>query len=153
MDHKHANQISLKLYKRSKGISACWTWLDSKVWWHILNRTCLNSVVVCLQTAQPQLVKVPFHQHCISILIVFMCPLLSTIHSGYHCSSDPVQVQSLEPKLHDLPFFLICTNFLCVNVAKKLNLFYAPSSSVLCWANLLRICWCSSAIRACQLSN
>ena len=34
-----------KLNKRSKGISACWTWLDSKVSWYILKRTCLNSAV------------------------------------------------------------------------------------------------------------
>ena len=34
-------------------------------------------------------------QCCINIFTVSWCPYLSTIHSGYHCSSDPVQAQSL----------------------------------------------------------
>ena len=35
-------------------------------------------------------------QHCVNIVTVLRCSKLSTIHSGYHCSSDPVQVQSLK---------------------------------------------------------
>ena len=35
-------------------------------------------------------------QHCVNIATVLRCSELSTIHSGYHCSSDHVQVQSLK---------------------------------------------------------
>ena len=41
--------------------------------------------------------------NCSSIITALCCSKLSTIHSGHHCSSDPVQVQSLvdhiEPNL------------------------------------------------------
>ena len=35
-------------------------------------------------------------QHCVNIVTVLRCSKLSTIHSGYHCSSDHVQVHSLK---------------------------------------------------------
>ena len=63
-------------------------------------------VRVCVYiTAQPQAVEFfikqtcchdSIPQRCNNIVTVSRHPKLSTIHSGYHCSSDPVQVQSLK---------------------------------------------------------
>ena len=52
-------------------------------------------------------------QHCVNIVTVLRCSKLSTIHSGYHCSSDPVQVQSL--KINDV----CCARAACVPSALK----------------------------------
>ena len=48
-----------------------------------------------------------------SIFTVWLCSLLSTIHSGNHCSSDPVQVQSLSmlrsSNTHTLTHYVVPT--------------------------------------------
>ena len=39
---------------------------------------------------------VSISRHCVNVVTVLRCLKFSTIHSGYHCSSDLVQVQSLK---------------------------------------------------------
>ena len=79
-------------------------------------------------------------QHCVNIVTVLRCSKLSTIHSGYHCSSDPVQVQSLN--YHEASF---------ARSIHALPAFGAASLVLGVWFTLLF--FCTSVIWAAQLSS
>ena len=70
-------------------------------------RAIISAIGSCSATGCESFLKqlnchVSTSQHCVNIVTVLRCSKLSTIHSGYHCSSDPVQVQSLN--IHEASF-------------------------------------------------
>ena len=97
-------------------------------------------------------------QHCVNIVTVLRCSKLSTFHSGYHCSSDPVQVQSL--KSHG-SFSARPTNvppaFGATNLVQELNARLFCTSVI--WAAQLSSCQCKlhrynrNILRCCSLGR
>ena len=97
-------------------------------------------------------------QHCVNIVTVLRCSKLSTIHSGYHCSSDHVQVQSLKFTRFISTWPTNATAaFGATNLVQELNARLFCTSVI--WAAQLSSCHCKlhrynrNILRCCSLGR
>ena len=99
-------------------------------------------------------------QHCVNIVTVLRCSKLSTIPSGYHCSSDPVQVQSLN--LHEASFarpIHAPSAFGVVSLTQGFGVHCFFFCTSVIWAAQLSSCHCKlhrynrNILRCCSLSR